>query len=123
MGARLLLLLGVAALLAGCVGGSAKRAADPAGLVPKDFAGCVRGGGRLDSTGLVCQLQINERLAPTAFAYCRGTGGDQRAVGSVSGLRSGNTRGDVCTLTYQRSEDEMIDSQGRQIIQGEGAPN
>lgn len=102
----LLALVVIATLGMGCPSKNIGRAPDPAGLVPKDFDGCVRGGGRLERSGMECFLQINQRTAPTAFAYCRSSGGGElRAVGSVSGLRSGNTRGDVCTLTYHR-EDE-----------------
>jgi len=93
------------ALGAGCQSRNIGRAPDPSGLVPEDFDGCVRGGGRLERSGMECYLQINERTAPTAFAYCRSSGGELRAVGSVAGLRSGNTRGDVCTLTYHRDDE------------------
>ena len=100
------LVAGLAMAAAGCAaGGSSRGGADPAGLVPKDFDGCVQGGGRLDHAATVCLLQINERVAPTAFAYCRSQRGELRAVGSVSGLRVGNDRGNVCTLTYHREEE------------------
>ncbi len=91
----------VALIALACAGSTP---ADGSKLVPKDYKGCVQGGGRLDPATRTCHLQISERRDPTAFAYCMSSGGIDQARGSVAGLRTaaGGTRGRVCTLTYDK---------------------